>query len=144
MLYEVITKGLEHQYTITNLSQTIVPVSVACHTAINCVFSENSNPDDLRMSMNVLKRLELDKSSNCTGEIFDLNEHDLTYKNAEMNPKTTVIDNEMYLVSDKDSDGNDFYGVKFFDVKTGQTICYEAGQEYKYWLVWNEWAKKVV
>lgn len=141
LTYTLSKKGLEHKFAITNLSDAVLPVSVAAHTTINCVFSEKSVKEDFSVSMNVVKKVVLDEHSTSTGELAELSEYDLAYKNATMNPLVTEINNDMYLVNPSDTDGNKFYGAKFFDKTTGQTICYESGSEYNYWLYWNGWAK---
>ena len=140
--YTLSEKGLEQNFTIENLSTAVLPVGVASHTAMNCIFSDNSNKDDLRININVDKKLPLNEHLVSTGELLELNEYDLQYKNGTLNPLTTSIDNDMYSVLDVELNDKFFYGVKISDCKTGETICYETGKEYKFWLLWNEWGNK--
>ena len=56
-----------------------------------------------------------------------------------MNPLTTSIDNDMYAVNKMNVDGNNINCVEIFDDKIKMGIRYEAGDEFKYWLVWNHW-----
>ena len=44
LTYTLSEKGLEHQYTITNLSETIVPVSVAVITSYSIHYTKLYDP----------------------------------------------------------------------------------------------------
>ena len=139
IIFTLSDKGIEYNLKITNLSKSVLPVVAGSHTAINLPFCENSKKEDLRIKVNVDERVVLNKNLVSTGEFIPLNDYDLKYKNGELNPLTTSIDNDMYSINSIDKDGNFFNGVEIFDDKLKHCIRYEAGSEYKYWLFWNHW-----
>ena len=131
--YNLSDKGLEQIFKITNYSNLNLPVLVACHTAINLPFDNKSDIDDLRIKMDVDKRLVIDENLCCTGNFKKLSCYDSEYQSGSVNPLTQVIDNEMFILS-KDAKYN---GVDIYNSNTYHGIRYIADEKYKYWLLWN-------
>ncbi len=140
--YTLSEDGLEQDFEMTNLSDKALPVGVASHTAIKCPFSKDGDEADLRLKICADKKVPFGDRFLNTGEISQPDADDMRFINGEVNPLTEIIDNQMFLGCDDEFDSKPFYGVRISDVKTGKTICYQTGKEYKFWLVWNEWANK--
>lgn len=138
IVYTLSDDGLNLYFKITNFSEYALPVVVGSHTAINLPFSKDSDKEDLRIKANIKERVLLNESLVSTGELLELSDYDLMFKEGTINPLTTSIDNDMYTAdNDKKDDKNNF--VEIFDKKSKKGIRYETGQEFGFWLFWNHW-----
>lgn len=140
--YTLSADGLEQDFKITNLSDAVLPVGVGSHTAIKCPFSQDSSENDLRLTIFGDEKIAINEKFLCTGEFNEPDAEDLRFLNGEVNPLTESIDNQMFRGADSELNGEQFYGAFLTDIKTGTSIGYETGAEYKFWLVWNEWGNK--
>lgn len=140
--YIVSKKGLEQKFKITNLSEKVLPIGIGSHTSINCTFSQGSEKCNSRMQFSVDKSVLFNqKRWLCTGELAPMDDFSKKFADGTINPATTVIDNYMFTAKPQEIDGENLNCVKFYDAKTGKTICYQAGEMYKFWLCWNKWAQ---
>ena len=139
IIYTLSDAGLEHCFRITNNSNFALPVIVGSHTSIPLPFSNKSDENDLRIRINVDKKVLLNDSLVSTGEFANPDDYDLKYQAGEMNPLETSIDNDMYSINNHIVDGKEHNFVDIFDMQTGMGIRYEVSEEYKFWLVWNHW-----
>lgn len=130
--------GLEYAFTLTNLSDKQMPVSVATHTAIQSPFVTGGKEADQRITVPIGKRWMLNERCLPTLEIADLNMRDLEYRSGSRCPVLQNIDNEMYFAEHMMIDGEDFYGLVIEDTASGKKIGYEIGEEYKFWILWND------
>ncbi|MBD5142722.1 MAG: aldose 1-epimerase [Ruminococcus sp.] len=137
-VFTLSANGLEYAFTLTNLSDKQMPISVATHTSINSPFVDNAKEENQRIIAPIGKRWVLNQRCLPTGEFIDLTEQDLEYKNGTRCPVLRNIDNEMYFAEHMNVNGNDFYGIVLEDTGSRKKICYEIGEEYKFWIFWND------
>lgn len=130
--------GLEHKFSITNLSEKALPISVATHTTIQAPFLDGAKPEDMRLMVPIGKRCELNERCLPTERLLDLKLSDLEYKNGTKCPVLQNLDNDMYQAESGKLDGQAFYGVVVEDEPSGHKICYEVSPEYKFWIIWND------
>ena len=130
--------GLSHNVSFTNLSDKVMPISLATHTTINSPFVDGGNEEDIRISVPAGEKCELNERCLPTEKLLPLSEWDLAYKNGEQCPVLQDISNDMYTAKMNTLDGEDFYGVVCTDVKSGKKLCYEVSEEYKFWIIWND------
>lgn len=135
-------KGLEYEFTMTNLSKVQMPYGVCNHTAMHAPFSKDYKPEDMRLYIPIGEKVELDNRCLPTGEILPQEEHDKMYLSGSMVPVNHPIDNDMYYAEEGDINGVPFYGSITTDIATGKQVCYEVDKAFKFWIVWNEWGKK--
>lgn len=141
--YKLSEKGLEQFFTIKNLSDKMLPVGLGSHTSFNCTFSKGMDKKDSRIMMSVDKKVIFnEKRWLPTGEVVEADKMSKQFAVGEINPATLEIDNSMYTAVETQLNGKPFYGVQFIDDKTKNTVCYEVGREYKFWLCWNMWARE--
>ena len=137
-LFTLSANGLEYEFKLTNLSEKQMPISVATHTAMNSPFVDGAKQEDERIFAPIGKRWILNERCLPTKEFVDLTAQDLEYKNGTRRPVLQNIDNEMYFAEHGDYKGDDLYGFIAEDVKSGKKICCEIGEEYKFWIFWND------
>jgi aldose 1-epimerase len=130
--------GLEYEFKLTDLSPKRLPVSVATHTTINSPFVVGASEQDERITAPIGKRWALNDRCLPTLETLDLNVKDQEYKTGKRCPVLQVIDNEMYFAEHMTLDGEDFYGIVLEDTASGTRVAYEIGEEYKFWIFWND------
>ena len=130
--------GLEQKIQLTNLSDKMMPISIATHTTINSPFAEGGKEENIRLFVPVIKRCELNERCLPTEKLLDLSETDSEYINEGRKPVLQVVDNEMYTADSLKLDGQDFHGVIAEDTESGKKICYEVSDEYKFWIIWND------
>lgn len=130
--------GLEYEFTLTNLSRKMLPVSAATHTSIQSPFVIGGKEQNERITVPVGQRCLLNERCLPTKEFAPLTVHDLEYRSGSRCPVLQNIDNEMYFAEPMQVDGEDFYGVIMEDTASGKKIAYEVGEEYKFWIIWND------
>lgn len=140
--YVLSENGLEQFYSLSNLSDKKLPVGIGSHTAIKAPFADGGDVRNIRLYAPVGDKILLDNRCLTTGEFKEQNDYDKQYPDGAINPATSVIDNDMYFALMGKLDGKDFHGVVAEDVKTGKKVCYETGEEYGFWIFWNEWGNK--
>ncbi|MDE7120726.1 MAG: aldose 1-epimerase [Oscillospiraceae bacterium] len=137
-LFTLSANGLEYEFKLTNLSDKKMPVSVATHTAMNSPFVVTSKEQDQRIIAPVGKRWVLNSRCLPTGEFVDLTQEDQEYRNGTRCPVLRNIDNEMYFGEYMNLNGEPFYGIVLEDTGSRKKICYKVGEEYKFWIFWND------
>ncbi len=130
--------GLEYSFSLTNLSEVQMPISVATHTTINSPFVVGGKEKDERISVPVGKRCMINERCLPTLEFAEPSLRDLEYHSGVRCPVLQNIDNEMYFAEYQDIGGEMFYGVICEDVASGKRIGYEVSENYKFWIVWND------
>ncbi|MBQ8926676.1 MAG: aldose 1-epimerase [Oscillospiraceae bacterium] len=131
--------GLEYEFTLENLSaDKQLPVSVATHTTINSPFVTGAREKDERITAPIGKRWLLNARCLPTLETAELTMQDLEYRSGARCPVLQNIDNEMYFAEHMSVDGEDLYGILMEDLDSGKRICYEVGEEYRFWIFWND------
>lgn len=130
--------GLEYEFKLTNLSDHQMPISVATHTTISSPFVDGAKQEDERLFAPIGKRWILNERCLPTGEFADLTAQDNEYKKGTRRPVLQNIDNEMYFAEHTEYQGEPLYGIVVEDKQSGKKICYEIGEEYKFWIFWND------
>ena len=136
--FNLSASGLEYEFKLTNLSDKQLPVSVATHTTIKSPFADNARSEDERLFVPIGKRWILNERCLPTGEFVDLTERDQEYKNGTRRPVLQNIDNEMYFAEYGKYNKDLLYGLIVENVKNKRKICYEVGEEYRFWIFWND------
>lgn len=130
--------GLEQDISFTNLSDKVLPMSLASHTTINSPFVDGAKEGDIRLTVPVGKKCELNERCLPTENLKSLSMWDLEYKNGAKCPVLQVVDNDMYFGEYADLDGEKFHGIIAEDTASGKKLCYEVSEEYKFWIIWND------
>ena len=132
-------QGLELNIRFTNNSDVMMPMSLASHTTINAPFADGGKEEDIRLTVPISKKCELNDRCLPTERLKSLTMYDLEYKNGAKCPVLQVCDNDMYVSDSIDiGGGNFFHGVVAEDAASGKKLCYEVSDEYKFWIVWND------
>ena len=108
--------GLEHKIALINLSEKALPVSVATHTTIQAPFLDGAKPEDMRLTVPIGKRCELNERCLPTERLLDLKLSDLEYKNGTKCPVLQNLDNDMYQAEAGKLDGQDYIIVRQGDI----------------------------
>jgi aldose 1-epimerase len=134
--------GMHYQFTMTNLSDRQLPFGVCNHTCMKGPFTEGGDGMDVRLYVPIGEKIKLNPQCIPTGEFRPLENQDRQYLSGSKIPVLQDIDNDMYFAQMGEFDGQPFYGVVASDVKTGNHICYEVCEDFKYWIVWNDHGDK--
>ncbi len=130
--------GLEHEVKLTNLSDKMMPISLATHTTINSPFADGGKEGNIRLHAPIGKRCELNDRCLPTEELLELNTSDTEYLKGGKCPVLQVVDNEMYFGETMNLNGQPFHGVVAEDTESGKKLCYEVSDEYRFWIFWND------
>lgn len=131
--------GLEQNIVFTNTSGgKVLPISIASHTTINAPFADGGKEEDIRLTVPIGKKCELNERCLPTEKFKALTMWDLEYKNGSKKPVLQVCDNDMYFGEYADLDGEQFHGVIAEDIASGKKLCYEVSEEYGFWIIWND------
>lgn len=130
--------GLEQTIKFTNHSDKMMPMSLASHTTINSPFVDGAKEGDIRLTVPIGKKCELNDRCLPTERLKSLTMYDLEYKTGNKCPVLQDISNDMYFGEYADLDHEKFHGVIAEDIASGKKICYEVSDEYKFWIIWND------
>lgn len=130
--YTLSRDGMKLVLEITDLSDTPLPVGIGHHTSFMAPFSRDLDPSKLRICFPASKRVELIDDLS-TGNLTDLNDHDLEYVNGNACPVLSDVNNEMYLLDDNAKE----YGVTISNIKDSRTIKYTFSKDYRFLNLWN-------
>jgi aldose 1-epimerase len=136
--FTVSENGLDYSVKFTNLSDKMMPVSVATHTTINTPFIDGGKEENIRIEVPVGNKCELNDRCLPTENILELTDWDKAYKNGTQCPVLQDISNDMYFAENMELDGKKFHGTVFTDTESGKKICYEVSDNYKFWIIWND------
>lgn len=137
-MFTLSAHGLEQDICFTNVSNKMLPMSLASHTTINAPFVDGAQESDIRLTVPAGKRCELNERCLPTEKLKSLTMWDLEYKSGNKCPVLQVCDNDMYTGEYAELDGEKFHGVIAEDIASGKKLCYEVSEEYKFWIVWND------
>ncbi len=131
--------GLEQDITFTNTSGSkVLPMSLASHTAIKAPFVDGAKESDIRLTVPIGKKCELNERWLPTEKMKSLTMWDLEYKSGNKCPVLQDINNDMYTGEYADLDHEKFHGIIAEDIASGKKLCYEVSEEYKFWIIWND------
>ncbi len=130
--------GLEHNISFTNNDTKVLPMSLASHTAVKAPFVDGGKEEDIRLSVPIGKKCELNSRCLPTENYLEPDGWDLEYRNGTKRPVLQVVDNDMYFCGSLELDGDPFHGVTAEDIASGKKLCYEVSEEYGFWIIWND------
>ena len=136
--FTISASGLEQDICFINNDDKVLPMSLASHTAINAPFVDGAKEEDIRLTVPIGKKCELNERCLPTEQLKSLTMWDLEYKEGTKCPVLQVVDNDMYTAETAKLDGMDFYGVFAEDTASGKKLCYEVSEEYGFWIIWND------
>lgn len=130
--------GLEQEICFTNDDNKVLPMSLASHTTINAPFVDGGKEEDIRLTVPIGKKCELNERCLPTENLKAPAMWDLEYKNGTKCPVLQVVDNDMYFGETTKLNGEEFHGVIAEDIASGKKLCYEVSEQYKFWIIWND------
>lgn len=130
--------GLEQTIKFTNLSDKMLPMSLASHTTISAPFVDGGKENNIRLTVPVGKKCELNERCLPTEQLKSLTMYDLEYKTGNKCPVLQDISNDMYTAECGELDHEKFYGIIAEDIESGKKLCYEVAEDYKFWIIWND------
>lgn len=136
--FTVSENGLDYCVKFTNLSDKMMPISIATHTTINTPFADGSQEKDIRIEVPIGRKCELNERCLPTENLNELSDWDISYKNGTQCPVLQDISNDMYFAENMTLDGKPFHGAVFTDTASGKKICYEVSDNYRFWIIWND------
>ncbi len=128
--------GLEQEITLTSHAKKALPVSLCTHTCINAPVFANSAENNLRLSVPIVKKCELNERCLPTERLLDVNDWDKEYLKGKM-PTLQVLDNDMYTAGMNALFGEPFEGAVIEDLQSGMALCNEVSPEFRFWNMWN-------
>ncbi len=134
--------GMAYEFTMTNLSDRQLPYGVCNHTAMKGPFTEGGDGMDVRLYVPIGERVHLNSQCIPTCNFLPLDNHDKQYLTGSNIPVLQDIDNDMYYAEKGEVDGKPYYGITATDLATGNRICYEVCEDFKYWIIWNDHGDK--
>lgn len=134
--------GLDYEFTMTNLSDRQMPYGVCTHTTMMGPFTSGGKGEDMRLYVPIGEKWQLNERCLPTGVLMPLDNHDKQYLTGSMVPVKQIINNDVYYAETGDIDDKPFYGIVATDIATGKEIRYEVCQDYKFWIIWNDWGEK--
>lgn len=136
---ELSEEGLTHTVTIKNLSNHMLPISLATHTTINAPFIDGGRQEDITLQVPAAEKIIFDKKRWLpNGRRMALRPNDRRYAEGTMCPVLHDICNDMYSCGTVMLDGKPFRGTVITDTASGKKICNEVDEKYKFWIVWND------
>jgi len=133
--------GLEQTIRFTNLSTKMLPMTLCAHTAMKSPFVDGAKESDIRITVPIGKKCELNERCLPTERLKGLVMYDIEYRTGNKCPVLQNISNDMYTAEGKiklDGGHGALRGVMAEDLGSGKKICYEVSEEYKFWIIWND------
>lgn len=132
-------KGLSHSVKLTNLSDKMMPVSIATHTTYNAPFTSGALQENIKLFVPAAAKLQFNKKRWLpNGRTLNLNKYDSEYVNGGKCPVLRDICNDMYVSGTLREADKELRGVVIRDTVSGKTIINEIDDNYKFWIVWND------
>lgn len=137
--FTVSENGFEQNIRFTNTDgKRVLPMSLASHTTINSPFVDGAKEEDIRLTVPIGKRCELNERCLPTGNLKAPTMQELEYVSGNKKPVLQIVDNEMFQGGYTELDGEKFHGAIAEDLGSGKKLCYEVSEEYKFWDMWND------
>lgn len=131
--YALSAAGLSQTSTVTNNGDKGLPCLLGYHTALNAPFAPGSSREDVTARVTTGERWELDNRMLPTGSTMPMTAAEEAMKRPEGgSPFAEALDNHY---SAAPVDGRNFAEV--VDHRIGVKLVYDAGLQYKQWMVWN-------
>lgn len=131
--------GLHYSFTLTNQSDKQMPYGVCNHTSFQAPHSKKSRAKDIRLQLPAVKRLPVNfRQLPIPPYKKELSAYDENYVNGTAHMIKFPINNDMYEIDTMNVDGKKFHGAVITDTTTGNRICYEVDDAFKFFIVWND------
>ncbi len=134
--------GMRFEVVITNTSDRQLPYGICNHTTINAPFTTNGDPLGNRLFVTIGDKWPLNQRNLPTCDFISLDNHDRQYLTGSMIPVKHIINNDVYNCETYEVDGMPFRGAIVSDIATGNEIRYEVDDNFKFWVIWNDWGEK--
>jgi aldose 1-epimerase len=141
LCFEKGTPRLYHYIKLINISPKQLPVSLCTHTAIKSPFLDGGMEENIRLTMPIQSRIDIDRATWLpTGKPdLPLSDYDFKYKSGAMCPVLHDICNEMYTL-EKPTEQRNFIEIR--DVSAQVSILNYLSEAYKFIIVWNDGGSK--
>lgn len=137
-VFNLSENGLEKFITITNLSDKHFPIGVGSHTAIKAPFVDGGSVKKIRLYAPIGEKWVLSDRALPTGEVRPNDAYDQQYLQGLFNPEIIPIESDVYSAKVGALGGEKFHGIVAEDIASGKKVCYESGEEYGFWVFWND------
>ena len=131
-------EGLRQDIYLTSNADKALPVSICTHTCINAPLKDGGDEADLRLSVPVGEKCELNRRCLPTEKLLPLADWDKEYKDGTKVPTGQPLDNDMYTAVMNSYKNKPFNGVIVKDLKSGHTLLNEVSEEFRFWNMWND------
>lgn len=133
LTYTLNEAGLHQHAYVRNEGKESMPCLLAFHTAINAPFDQQSSEQDIDCFVTLGERFELNERMLPTGAFQPLNEGEQQMKSTGVSPFFEVMDHH-YTAAPQHGRNR----MELRDQRTNQTLVYDVGTAYKFWMVWNK------
>ncbi|MFC5701354.1 aldose 1-epimerase [Cohnella faecalis] len=130
--YTLSSNGLTQAFEAVNEGSNALPFMLGFHTTLNVPFATGSSVEDVVIGIAIGERWELNERQLPTGRLFPLDEGETKLREGG-NPFYTLLDN--HYTADSAENGRN--AAFLFDRKADVRFVYDAGREYKHWMVFN-------
>ena len=132
-------EGLHYTFTLTNQSNKQMPYGICNHTSFQAPHNKKSKAKNIRLRLPAVKRLPVNfRQLPIPPYKKELSAYDENYVNGTAHMIKFPINNDMYEIEEMDVDGKPFHGAVITDTDTGNRICYEVDEAFKFFIVWND------
>lgn len=134
--YTLTESKLTQEVTVKNNGNEPMPVMLGFHTTLSAPFAKESTQEDCRFHLTIGERLELDKRSLPTGNKIPLTDVEKAIRQGNGSPYAVRMDNH-YTAASRDGRNR----ATITDCKEHVRFVYDAGTDYKFWMLYNNDAK---
>ncbi|MDD9149681.1 MULTISPECIES: aldose 1-epimerase [unclassified Sporolactobacillus] len=134
--YTLTESGLAQEVTVENNGSEPMPVMLGFHTTLCAPFAEESTREDCQFHLTIGERFELDERSLPTGNKLPLTDVEKAIKKGIGSPYAVRMDNH-YTAAPQNGRNQ----ATITDRKAHVRFIYDAGTDYKFWMLYNNDAK---
>lgn len=134
--YSLSEDGLTQTVTAQNGEDYPVPFGLSFHTAFNVPFDKNSKKENILLKLPISSRCKLNEKLYPALEDEPLQEHEKLMATFGYEPLKQPID----MLYNRDMQKENL--LTLYDKSTGVKVCYKAGEDYIYWVAWNDTADR--
>lgn len=127
--YALTPQGIVQKILIRNDSLQDMPVSIGFHTTFRIPFVQGGDSEQVRLQLSCGREILRDAHYLPTGEMLEHYEDQEDYRTGRLIPCAHVISRHFEMADPR--------RMELTDAATGIRITYEAGDMYRYWMVYN-------
>lgn len=136
LCFKLTDEGMEQTIKVHNHSDKVMPYGLAYHTAFNLNFNNLHHEEELLLKASVKQHVELTKEMVPSGHFGELGNTHKQMRGEGMPVLTEDLDN-IFTVESLESPRSNFHGMVLLDPTTHDSIVYEVGSSFAYWVIWN-------